>query len=880
VFDRTARGVAAATVLVAMWLSAALPEPALSGVFRAGDGTATSWEPGSGALLVLAGSNAGLEAAAIALASELQAVPGSDEDGAGPCPRARLQVSWDRPIGYRHGAYLEPVGPPPGPATTDVNGVVICVGTRAGFLGFEAHREGGRWRLYPVPTAEDPHPTRPSPFGAGPSDDLATHVSARQGPPLVLEALPTELGPVDPYAAYEPQRTCDPVAKPGTTSLAALLSQAVPGTTHLGITRPCAQGPRSEHKEGRAVDWGVPADAAVAVDAVLAQLLATDADGNRHALARRMGIMYVIWDGAIWASYRPDDGWRPYRGPDAHRDHVHVSLSWAGADGRTSLWRAGGQAALEAAGTVDPDTAPRRTPSNGQASAAPPPSRPAAGTAGPGTSAATPPTTSRQDQDTNRAAPPPDPTATEAPSSPRPSPSPSPEPPRPSAPPPAPEPDPPAPSPEPPAPSPEPPAPSPEPPVETTRLLVRFTADAPEAARSALRDEIGGAFLRATRSVPDLETWTVPDRDLAAVLDRLRTDPAIRYAEPDRTIVTAADAAAVTAADDAEALPADAAPPADDPLLAEQWGLIGEHGIRAPAAWEVTTGAAEVVVAVLDTGLDRRHPDLASNVWTNRDEVAGNGSDDDGNGYADDVHGWDFCADGPVPDDDHGHGTHVAGIIGAAGDDGHGVAGVAWQVRLLPLKVLCADGTGRLSDAVAALDYALAAGVSLSNNSWTWSGPASAALADLLDAAGAAGHLFVAAAGNRADGGELFPAAYGHPAAITVAATDADGRLWADSNRDASRVHLAAPGVAIVSTEPQGRYGLRTGTSAAAAHVAGTAALLRSIEPAWSGSHLRERLLGSVRPTAAAAGAVASGGMLDAGRAVGAVAAEERDTAG
>jgi subtilisin family serine protease len=897
VFDRTSRGLAAATVLLAGWLTAVHPASGPDPVVLTATAVSVPTVSTSPGLPFLAPGRSveRLEAAAIQLAVDLEAVPGSFEDGAGPCARERLRVSWQAPVGYLSGSYLEPVGPRPGPATVDVNGVVVCAGSRAGFMGFEAHREGAGWRLYPVPTSESWHPPI-DPSVPGPSTGGGDAAGVPSAPAFGLDELPAGgLGPIDPYARYEPQRTCDPFPKPGATLLATLLLDAVPGTTHLGVTRSCDRGPRSEHKEGRAFDWGVGPGQVAAVEEALALLLATDQDGHRHALARRMGIMYIIWDGTIWASYRPDDGWRPYRGPDPHHDHVHVSLSWDGALARTSLWRASGSTSrLEAAGSLTTETAPpRRSPSAATPVTSAPPRPTIARSPATTSSGATSSSGSRPPSPTSP------PTGSRSPSTPDPGRT------------------------DPPDPGTTEPA---TPPVATARILVRFAPETATSARTAVRDTAAGELLRTITAVPGLEIWQVPDDDVDARLVALRDEPSIRYAERDRAIVAAAeeidpagpseeaggdppdpvtevatdepadpsadtvaggasDADPVSSASDpnppvaptddagtdepaADPTDAGATPAANDPLLAEQWGLIAEHGIRAPAAWEVTTGSREVVVALLDSGIDRSHPDLAANVWTNPSEIADNGRDDDGNGHVDDVHGWDYCSDEPDPVDDHGHGTHVAGIVGAVGDDGTGIAGVAWQVRLLPLKVLCADGTGRLSDAVAALDDTLAAGIPISNNSWSWSGAPSEAMADTIAAAASAGHLFVAAAGAQSSAGATYPAAYGHANVIAVAATDGAGALWSGSNRG-SKVHLGAPGTGVVSTAPGGGYTSATGTSAAAAHVSGAAALLRSVDPQRTGQALRDRLLASVRPLPGLGGMVTSGGLLDAGAALG-----------
>jgi hypothetical protein len=146
---------------------------------------------------------------------------------------------------------------------------------------------------------------------------------------------------IEGYARYEGQSTCDPVAKPGTLAMRNLLLARYPSTGSAGISRDCAIGGRSEHKEGRAFDWAANVSNAgqrAAVEAFINDLLATDRYGHKHAMARRMGIMYVIWNRQIWAAYAADAGWQPYTGASPHTDHVHISLSWAGARAQTSFW--------------------------------------------------------------------------------------------------------------------------------------------------------------------------------------------------------------------------------------------------------------------------------------------------------------------------------------------------------------------------------------------------------------------------------------------------------------------------------------------------------------------------------------------------------------
>ncbi|HEY8415464.1 MAG TPA: S8 family serine peptidase [Thermaerobacter sp.] len=323
-----------------------------------------------------------------------------------------------------------------------------------------------------------------------------------------------------------------------------------------------------------------------------------------------------------------------------------------------------------------------------------------------------------------------------------------------------------------------------------------------------------------------------------------------------------------------------------DPLFGEQWGLhnegqavLGRRGlpgvdIDAPEAWDVTRGSAGVVVAVIDTGVDLRHPDLAGAAWVNEAEAKGRpGVDDDGNLYVDDVHGYDFYhRDGTVfdPEDGDEHGTHVAGIIAARWDNGEGVAGVAPGVRIMVLKVFGGD-TGTSADAVEAVAYADRMGARIVNMSW--GGPDDDPA--LKDAIARSHMLFVAAAGNNGNNNDArpyYPASYDLDNVVAVAAVNSQGHLSAFSNFGRKSVDLAAPGEAILSTVPgaagKGAYAYMSGTSMAAPHVAGVAALVASRFPWLSAAGIRQHLLATARLLPALQGAVAVPGLPDAGRAV------------
>lgn len=305
----------------------------------------------------------------------------------------------------------------------------------------------------------------------------------------------------------------------------------------------------------------------------------------------------------------------------------------------------------------------------------------------------------------------------------------------------------------------------------------------------------------------------------------------------------------------------------DDPLFGELYALAGTDGrgdIDAPAAWEILTGG-EVPVAVVDSGIDYGHEDLAANIWTNPGEVPGNGIDDDGNGFVDDVRGWDFFSGDNDPRDGYGHGTHVAGIIGAAGDNGRGVAGVGWKARLIAVRFMGPDGAGSLGGAVQAIDYAAKAGARVISCSWGV-GVYSQALEDAIRAADAAGAIVVAAAGNSSndnDAAPIYPSSSPSANVISVAATDRNGDLAWFSCWGTQSVDIAAPGDGILSTVPGGGYTLMSGTSMAAPHVSGAAALAWARTPAASNTEIISEILDGAETVDSLRGMVRTSGRLN-----------------
>jgi subtilisin family serine protease len=308
----------------------------------------------------------------------------------------------------------------------------------------------------------------------------------------------------------------------------------------------------------------------------------------------------------------------------------------------------------------------------------------------------------------------------------------------------------------------------------------------------------------------------------------------------------------------------------NDPLFGAMWsiGLRNDDGINSgidtPRAWNLTTGSPDVTVAVVDTGVDASHPDLAENMWSNPGEVAGNGEDDDGNGMVDDAAGWDWVEGDSNAGDGMGHGTHVAGIIGARGNNSLGVTGVTWDVGLMSLRVLDATGSGWTDDVADAFAYAGEMGADVVNASLA--GPSfSEAMLDAI--ASSPETLFVVAAGNQATNVDLtptYPCAYSLPNVICVAATGQSNQLSSYSNYGSGSVDLAAPGDRILSTWPGGGYSEEWGTSAATPHVSGVAALLAARHPETTMGAVRDAIVGGTQGLPELAGRTVSGGRLSA----------------
>lgn len=323
---------------------------------------------------------------------------------------------------------------------------------------------------------------------------------------------------------------------------------------------------------------------------------------------------------------------------------------------------------------------------------------------------------------------------------------------------------------------------------------------------------------------------------------RLQQDPRVEYAAPNTLYQM-------------DTLP-------DDPLK-----VVGLEKIQAPAAWQITTGSRNgPVVAVLDTGVDFTHPDLAANMWTNRAEVPGNAIDDDGNGLVDDVHGCDAARNtgDSVPKEEHG--SHCAGTIGAVGNNGQGISGVNWQARLMGINIF--DGFGASAVSIArALNYAARMGARVA--SCSFGGGVFNPI--VYEAFRNSPMLHICAAGNHAKDGDArphYPANFELDNIVSVAATDNSDQLARFSNYGKIGVDLAAPGVDVLSTVPGGGYQPLSGTSMATPMVSGVAALVATAFPSASNQEIRLRLLGGVDRVASLSGKVATGGRLNARRAL------------
>jgi subtilisin family serine protease len=293
----------------------------------------------------------------------------------------------------------------------------------------------------------------------------------------------------------------------------------------------------------------------------------------------------------------------------------------------------------------------------------------------------------------------------------------------------------------------------------------------------------------------------------------------------------------------------------DDSTYPFLWGMTSKYGCSADKAWDITTSSSDVVIAIIDSGVDYTHPDLKENIWVNPEETK-NGKDDDGNGYIDDIHGINSVANTGDPKDDQGHGTHVAGTIGAKGGNKIGVAGVTWGVQIMPIKFLDNKGSGNLGAVLKAMAYIKAMkdrGVNIRVMNASWGGHETATeLLNAMSKLNDSGIIVVAAAGNEKSNNDkkpIYPASYDLPNIVSVGSISAFKKLSSFSNYGNS-VDITAPGDFILSTWKGGSYMPLSGTSMAAPHVAGALSLLFGQQPELSVSSAIEKLYSSANKEA------------------------------
>ena len=463
-------------------------------------------------------------------------------------------------------------------------------------------------------------------------------------------------------------------------------------------------------------------------------------------------------------------------------------------------------------------------------------------------------------------------------------------------------------------------------PYDPSQILVQFRIN--PATNAPPSFHVPGAVLgQALSLVPGLYEVDLTGLSVANAVAAFQANPNVISAEPDYLVASAGTP--------------------NDPLFNQQWGLqnTGQSGglagldIKAVQAWGVTTSASNVIVSLIDTGVDYNNADLYQNIWINQAEIPnswytkssdgkfdevvyksqiktatagvitfadlnnpvnkglvwdtnGDGRIDagdllrplsqggwDNNGqdtkdgdtaHPDDFFGWNFVANDNNPLDDNGHGTNVAGIIGAQGNNGTGVAGVAWQVQLQAIKTFDANGFSTISNIVAAIGYSVEHGAKLSNNSWDYLAP-DTTLQNAIAGAQAAGQIFVTAAGNYGNPEPEYPADYStqYNNIVAVASVDRSGNLASTSNYGATTVALGAPGVAIVSAAIGGGYSTYTGTSQATAFVTGVLALVWQQHPTWTYQQVINQVLTTTTPLASLKGKTITGGLVNAAAAVG-----------
>ena len=377
-------------------------------------------------------------------------------------------------------------------------------------------------------------------------------------------------------------------------------------------------------------------------------------------------------------------------------------------------------------------------------------------------------------------------------------------------------------------------------------LFVKFKYSSKSSYKKisqAINHQIGATVIKEYNEVKGLQLVKIPSNmSLKDAIAKYKKNSNVIYAEPNYAYV-------------ANSIP-------DDTYYDYQWGL---SQINASSAWNITTGSRNVIIAVIDSGIDLTHADLKANIWINPGEIAGNGIDDDHNGYIDDVYGWNFIKNNSNVTDDDGHGTHVAGIIAGEGSNSKGITGIMWSATIMPLKFLDSKGNGYVDDAVSAIRYAIKMGASIISCSWGGD-EYSQALKDVIDTSSA---LVVCAAGNEDSGtnddvSPVYPACFTSKNIISVAATDENDELASFSDYGLNSVDVAAPGTSIFSTLPGSHYGYMQGTSMAVPYVTGLAGLIKSLRPDLTALQIKYTILNNVDYISSLAGKVLTGGRINA----------------
>ena len=389
-------------------------------------------------------------------------------------------------------------------------------------------------------------------------------------------------------------------------------------------------------------------------------------------------------------------------------------------------------------------------------------------------------------------------------------------------------------------------------------LFVRFTIENPNSSQIALNlhAQINATVIKDYDEISGLQLVKIPENmSLTDAINIYSQNSHVLYAEPNNVYQISL-------------IP-------NDPGFNNQWGLYNYgqivHGIwgtsgadiNAINAWDISTGSSNVIIAVLDTGIDLNHVDLRGNLWINRGEIPNDGIDNDGNGYIDDYYGWDFYNNDNDPSDDNGHGTGVAGVIAAFGNNSRGITGVMWNAQIMALKFLDKNGYGTDEDALKAILYANKMGAHIINNSWN-GGNYSKVLKDAITISNA---LIVCAAGNDGMNNDIFPdypASYTSSNIISVAATDMEDYITYFSNYGISSVDVAAPGINIYTTRPGNRYGFFTGTSMSAAFVSGLAGLIKSFRPDLTNIQIKNTIMNNVDVKSSLIGKILTGGRINA----------------